>query len=61
MDQNPNLLEMLYRLLGGDVTALDQVPQPPPQQPQVAPSLKDRMAGYRFPPRKPDDMSGMGY
>jgi hypothetical protein len=63
MDQNNNLLEMLFRLLGGDVSALDQAQPPPvaPQQQVMPPSLKDRMAGLRFPPRRPDDLSGMGY
>ena len=63
MDQgiNPGLLELIWKLIGGNVGA---VPTPPQAQPMKQPpsmSLKDRMAKYRFPPRPSEDLSGMGY
>ena len=52
-------LELLWKLIGGDVGAVPQQPpvveQPPPM------SLKDRLAKFQYPIRKPDDLSGMGY
>ncbi len=59
-----NPLELILKLLSGDVNVLDrqqgqtQPPLPPQPEPQT---LRERMTKYRFPPRKPEDLSGMGY